>query len=202
MNSYFFKMTNEEKNNILTQHKEIYDGYVTQYASSNEQPLYVQDYANDKGGVTISNKGNVTTYRNMNINEDVFSGTNGVPEQNIDEDDDSTYVSLGEKLDMIGDGDHDLPNGTVDVDDVEAGTEFLLSPDFDLEDEDNFEFMGDNLFDDEDQENEWDTEDKSEYNSELDDLLDGDDFDDEDKIKISNQISESINMFSRLKKYI
>jgi hypothetical protein len=202
MNSYFFKMTNEEKNNILTQHKEIYDGYVTQYASSNEQPLYVQDYANDKGGVTISNKGNVTTYRNMNINEDVFSGTNGVPEQNIDEDDDSTYVSLGEKLDMIGDGDHDLPNGTVDVDDVEVGTEFLLSPDFDLEDEDNFEFMGDNLFDDEDQENEWDTEDKSEYNSELDDLLDGDDFDDEDKIKISNQISESINMFSRLKKYI
>ena len=202
MNSYFFKMTNEEKNNILTQHKEIYDGYVTQYASSNEQPLYVQDYANDKGGVTISNKGNVTTYRNMNINEDVFSGTNGVPEQNIDEDDDSTYVSLGEKLDMIGDGDHDLPNGTVDVDDVESGTEFLLSPDFDLEDEDNFEFMGDNLFDDEDQENEWDTEDKSEYNSELDDLLDGDDFDDEDKIKISNQISESINMFSRLKKYI
>ena len=40
-------MTNEEKNNILDQHKEVYDGYVTQYAKPNEQPLYVQDLAND-----------------------------------------------------------------------------------------------------------------------------------------------------------
>ena len=35
MNAYFFKMTNEEKSNILDQHKEVYDGYVTQYAQSN-----------------------------------------------------------------------------------------------------------------------------------------------------------------------
>ena len=47
MNAYFFKMTNEERTNILDQHKEIYDGYVTQYANTNEQPLYVQDLAND-----------------------------------------------------------------------------------------------------------------------------------------------------------
>ena len=45
MNAYFFKMTNEERTNILDQHKEIYDGYVTQYANTNEQPLYVQDLA-------------------------------------------------------------------------------------------------------------------------------------------------------------
>ena len=38
MNSYFFKMTNEEKNNILDQHKTVYDGYVTQYVKPNQQP--------------------------------------------------------------------------------------------------------------------------------------------------------------------
>ncbi len=31
MNAYFFKMTNEERKNILDQHKDLYDGYVTRY---------------------------------------------------------------------------------------------------------------------------------------------------------------------------
>ena len=31
MNAYFFKMTNEERENILDQHKTVYDGYVTSY---------------------------------------------------------------------------------------------------------------------------------------------------------------------------
>ena len=70
MNAYFFKMTNEEKDNILDQHKTIYDGYVTSYAQQpKEQPLYTQDFANDKEGITVSNKGVVTAYKNMGINE-------------------------------------------------------------------------------------------------------------------------------------
>ena len=93
MAQYFFGITKEEKENILNQHKTVYDGYVTQYGQNNEQPLYVQDFANDKNGITVSNKGNVKTYTNMNINES-HSG-----------------------LDMIGDGDDDLINGTVDIDD-------------------------------------------------------------------------------------
>ena len=49
MNAYFFKMTKEERSNILDQHKTIYDGYVTRYnQESNQYPLYVQDLANDK----------------------------------------------------------------------------------------------------------------------------------------------------------
>ncbi|NCA22477.1 MAG: hypothetical protein EBS86_15245 [Crocinitomicaceae bacterium] len=65
MRTYFTAhVTNEERENILNQHREVYDGYVTQYAKTNEQPLYVQDLANDKGGITLSNKGNVTTYKN------------------------------------------------------------------------------------------------------------------------------------------
>ena len=69
MNSYFFKMTQAEKNNILDQHKTIYDGFATQYGQPKEQPLYIQDFANDKNGITVSNKGNVKGYTNMNINE-------------------------------------------------------------------------------------------------------------------------------------
>ena len=75
MNAYFFKMTNEEKENILDQHKTIYDGYVTSYAQQpKEQPLYTQDFANDKQGLTVSNKGVVTGYKNMNINEMRYDG--------------------------------------------------------------------------------------------------------------------------------
>jgi len=93
MSQYFFKMSQAEKNNILDQHKTIYDGFVTQFGqTSNTQPLYVQDYANDKGGFVVSNKGNVKPYTNMGINESKLP------------------------LDQIGDSDADLENGTVDFD--------------------------------------------------------------------------------------
>ena len=63
-------MSNQEKRNILDKHKHVYDGYRTMEPKiASEQPLYVQDLANDKGGVTVSNKNNVTTYKNMGINE-------------------------------------------------------------------------------------------------------------------------------------
>lgn len=105
MAQYFFGITKEEKENILNQHKTVYDGYVTQYGQNNEQPLYVQDFANDKNGITVSNKGVVKGYTNVNINES-HSG-----------------------LDMIGDGDMDLVNGTVDIDDEtnweDDGIEFI-----------------------------------------------------------------------------
>ena len=70
MNAYFFKMDKQEKDNILDQHKHIYDGYVTKYnQQSNQTPLYVQDLANDKMGLTVNNKGVVKPYTHMNINE-------------------------------------------------------------------------------------------------------------------------------------
>ena len=94
MAQYFFKMTNEERDNILNQHKTIYDGYVTEYGQqSNTQPLYVQDYANDKEGLVVSNKGVVKPYTNMGINE---SHTG---------------------LDMIADDPEHLKHGTVDLSD-------------------------------------------------------------------------------------
>jgi hypothetical protein len=65
-------MSNDEKRNILDQHKTLYNGYKTmQPHVSNTQPLYTQDFANDKNGVTVNNKGIVKTYMNVGINEQV-----------------------------------------------------------------------------------------------------------------------------------
>jgi hypothetical protein len=178
-------MTNEEKNNILDQHKEVYDGYLTSYIQpSNEQPLYVQDFANDKEGLTVNNKGEVTTYRNMNINEmkhdnkstGLFSdeeedynevveyispGSQFVPDESFEE--------VEEQLDMIGDGEDDLTNGTVDFDD-----------EFEMFEDDDFELNLDDLMDLGDEENE---------------------IEEEEKEGILDKINESLDMFKRFKKY-
>ena len=70
MSAYFVNISNEERSNILDKHKTIYDGYVTMYGQQpKEQPLYVQDFANDKGGITVNGKGGVKSYTNINIHE-------------------------------------------------------------------------------------------------------------------------------------
>ena len=77
MKGYFGlgQMSTDEKSNILDQHRQIYNGYqAMQPKVSNTQPLYVQDFAKDKNGVTMSNKGVVTHYTNVGINESVEEG--------------------------------------------------------------------------------------------------------------------------------
>lgn len=71
MNAYFVNIPNEERQNILNKHKEVYNGYRTLNPNpvENEQPLYIQDFANDKGGLVVNNKGDVKTYTNVGINE-------------------------------------------------------------------------------------------------------------------------------------
>jgi hypothetical protein len=175
-------MTNEEKSNILDQHKEVYDGYVTQYAQSNEQPLYTQDFANDKEGLTVNNKGVVTAYKNMNINEMKHDGKSTGLFSDEEEEYNEGYISAGtayapeesfeeveEQLDMIGDGEDDLTNGTVDFDD-----------EFEMCEDDDFEMNLDDLMDLGDEENE---------------------IEEEEKEEILNKINESLDMFKRLKKY-
>ena len=182
MNAYFFKMTNEERSNILDQHKEVYDGYVTQYAQSNEQPLYTQDFANDKEGLTVNNKGVVTSYKNMHINEMKHDGKSTGLFSDEEEEYNEGYISAGteyapeesfeeveEQLDMIGDGEDDLTNGTVDFDD-----------EFEMFEDDDFEMNLDDLMDLGDEENE---------------------IEEEEKEDILNKINESLDMFKRFKKY-
>jgi hypothetical protein len=64
MNNYYMNLTREEKENILDKHKTLYDGYAVRQNQSNMQPLYTQDYANDKGGITINSKGEISSYNN------------------------------------------------------------------------------------------------------------------------------------------
>jgi hypothetical protein len=73
MNAYFFSIKPEERENILSQHREVYDGYQTLNPAAMEktQPLYTQDFANDKLGMVVNNKGEVKAYTNMGINESI-----------------------------------------------------------------------------------------------------------------------------------
>ena len=198
MNAYFFKMTNEEKDNILDQHKTIYDGYVTSYAQQpKEQPLYTQDFANDKEGITVSNKGIVTSYKNMGINEMRFDGKSTglfsseepkegsiqpssvyTPEESFESEDkdDEYYVSLGEHLDMIGDGEDDLEHGVFGHED--DSDMVLISPEIDFDDESD----GDDLVFDAD---------SAIFN----------DIDDEEVDGLFDDLNESLDMFKRFTKY-
>ena len=211
MNAYFFKMSKEEKSNILDQHKSLYDGYVTKYnQETNKSPLYVQDFANDKNGITLNNKGEVKPYTNFKINES--------------------------PLDRIADGPVDLKNGTVDIDSVEDTNEdnvefmhdVLPSPnesEFDYEsfgkftdemknNDDQYEYDIDELEDYSAEQMNGDYEDRSMYNpyygGEEEDELNFDllnpfkndiDVDDEDLPNVVSSITESLDMFKRFKKY-
>jgi hypothetical protein len=180
MNAYFFNTTPEERENILDQHKKLYDGYVTKYnQESNMTPLYVQDLANDKGGITVSNKGNVTQYKNIGINES--------------------------PLDKIADGPTDLKNGTVDLDNApndRSKVDSIIMHDrypspVDEESLDEFE---DEMEVNNDQ-YEYDIDELEDYSAEdiSEDLFT--EIDEEILPDFMSQINESLDMFKRFKKY-
>ena len=214
MNAYFFKMDKQEKDNILDQHKHIYDGYVTKYnQQSNQTPLYVQDLANDKMGLTVNNKGVVKTYSNMNINE--------------------THTGL----DMIG-GDpqsqsnmkyRHLKNGTVDFDNFsdtnlvdnesmnndhpspnENEEEYVSYGNFKDEMSQNLDqyeydideledYSTDGLYSDDDETENNETENNEDYN--FSDDLDISSVDEENQYDVLSNINESLNMFKKFKNY-
>jgi len=113
MNQYFFNVTKEERENILDKHKTVYDGYVTQYGQSNTTPLTVQDLANDKKGITVNNKGEVSEYKNVAINEMRFDGKS----TGLFQEEEDNYLEVGAPLDMIADRENDVKHGTVDFED-------------------------------------------------------------------------------------
>jgi hypothetical protein len=194
-------MTNEERSNILDQHKEIYDGYVTSYAQQpNQQPLYVQDYANDKGGLTVNSRGEVTTYKNVGINEMKHDGkSTGLFS---DEEPKEGYISAGVEYapeesfeglhDMIGDGEDDLEHGVFGDEDEEDMV--LVSPE-----------MGDRVFPDDEAIFDDEDEDDSPFGLDIESLFnldnEEDQIEEETKEQVVSKINESLDMFRRLTKY-
>jgi hypothetical protein len=203
MGQYFFKMSQAEKNDILDKHKTIYDGYVTEYGQqSNTQPLYVQDYANDKEGMVVSNKGVVKPYTNMGINE---SHTG---------------------LDMIADDPEHLKHGTVDLSDYEVNPDHEMMHDaYPSPNEDEFDFISLGLMNDDGDidelgeehgtfdhmSDEYEDEDLN-YGSmkrkyyDIDDTMPTlpdfvDDVEDDIFPDFMEKLNESLDMFKRFKKY-
>ena len=180
MNAYFFNTTPEERENILDQHKKLYDGYVTKYnQESNMTPLYVQDFANDKGGITVNNKGNVTQYKNIGINES--------------------------PLDRIADGPKDLKNGTVDLDDApndRSEVDSIIMHDRypSPVDEESLDDYEDEMMSNNDQ-YEYDIDELEDYSSEdiSEDLFT--EIDEENLPDFMSKINESLDMFRRFKNY-
>jgi hypothetical protein len=184
MNQYFFNVTKEERENILDKHKTTYDGYVTQYGSSNMTPLTVQDLANDKKGITVNNRGEVSEYKNVAINEMRYDGKS----TGLFEDEEDNYLEVGAPLDMIADREDDVKHGTVDF-------------------EDDIEFfdLGDVLpFSDEDYKGSFDIyyPDSGEENDDEVTVLNLDDDFDEDLIEpLQEQLDKTREMFLRFNKY-
>lgn len=198
MNAYFFNVTKEERENILDKHKEIYDGYVTEYAKPEEQPLYVQDFANDKKGITVNSKGDVTEYKNVGINEMKHDGkSTGLF---------SDEEPVEEQLDMIGDGPDDLEHGTVGHNkkpkmDIEGIVDMFGG---EMSDTDKFIVFGDDDERDEFEDYFEDSEEGDPYeymeNGGFFDDID-EDMEDEDREVVISSINESLDMFKRFSKY-
>ena len=63
-------ISDEERASILNTHRSFYDGYATGNVPSNQTPLTVEDLAQDKNGLQVSNTGEVKQYNN-HIHENV-----------------------------------------------------------------------------------------------------------------------------------
>ena len=61
-------ISDEERASILNTHRSFYDGYATGNVPSNQTPLTVEDLAQDKKGLQVTNTGEVKEYDN-NLHE-------------------------------------------------------------------------------------------------------------------------------------
>ena len=69
MRTYFLNISEEERASIQEKQRSLYDGYQTMQPKGNMTPLNVEDLAGDKKGITVNNEGEVTEYKNKDINK-------------------------------------------------------------------------------------------------------------------------------------
>ncbi len=146
MRGYFGlgQLSASEKQDILSQHKSLYDGYQTmQPQVSNTQPLYTYDFAGDKDGMVVNNKGEVKKYTNMGINEQVVK--RGICEQCGGTMREDVCEQCGSKMEgEVGEGVGKLDD-IYDEEDLNptAGFDYIEGPSNDV---DTFEKMNKKLY--------------------------------------------------------
>lgn len=68
-NAFFLNITKEEKESIQDKHRSLYDGYVTNGDTAPKmEQLKVEDLAQDKKGITVSNTGEVKHHTDKEVN--------------------------------------------------------------------------------------------------------------------------------------
>jgi len=82
MNSYFFNITEEERESILNMQKQPYNGWVQQQPKYDNMPLYVEDVAKDKDGFTLTNE-DLTECNECSSDESICSECGGQMEEGI-----------------------------------------------------------------------------------------------------------------------
>ena len=193
MRGYFGlgQLSSEEKSDILDQHKSVYNGYQTmQPQVSNTQPLTVYDFAGDKDGMVVNNKGEVKKYTNMGINEQVEEKS--MCEQCGGQMTEGECMECGYNEGEIGEDNSDwdatlmdgLEEETGHLDDIYSVKDLNMDSGFDYiegdsNDVDTFEGMHKNLYREDEEEDMVDYEnDDNEDDGFLDDQLDEDQTDD------------------------
>lgn len=159
MRGYFGlgQLSATEKQDILDQHKSLYNGYQTmQPQVSNTQPLYVYDFAGDKDGMVVNNKGEVKKYTNMGINEQYEKA--GVCEQCGGTMREDVCEQCGSKMEG------EVEEGVGKLDDIHDEEDLNRSAGFDYiegssNDVDTFEKMHKNLY----KEDEYEGDEEDEY---------------------------------------
>ena len=66
---YMLNISDEEKQSLLAQHQQPYNGYQTLKMQEPDNRISVYDPAGDKKGVQVTANGNVRTYSNVNLRE-------------------------------------------------------------------------------------------------------------------------------------
>ena len=66
---YMLNISEEEKQSLLAQHQQPYNGYQTLKMQEPDNRISVYDPAGDKKGVQVTANGNVRTYSNVNLRE-------------------------------------------------------------------------------------------------------------------------------------